>query len=194
MMLRVQVTFVQKGQGRGAFIDLKQWVQFRPWKKYSSRSLLFQNKNNHFYASSEKTQMKAVFMVAYERQTYFAIIKTQNIIIDFCELLMRSLWLDSASTNKSFNLYYFRFLAVKRQIQHQNKKWSLYDHMIICEHIIIWWRSYDCDDYYLLRVIWTPNSPKIEYITNIKAWHLTSQWYGAYFLCPLSFFDFGKSN
>ena len=35
-MLRVQVTFVQKGQGRGAFIDLKQWVQFRPWKKCSS--------------------------------------------------------------------------------------------------------------------------------------------------------------
>ena len=26
-------TFVQKGQGRGAFMDLKQWVQFRPWKK-----------------------------------------------------------------------------------------------------------------------------------------------------------------
>ena len=29
--------------------------------------------------------------------------------------------LNSASTNKSFNLYYFRFLAVKRQIQHQQE-------------------------------------------------------------------------
>ena len=37
------------------------------------------------------------------------------------ELLTRSLGLDSASTNKSFTLYYFRFLAVKRQIQHQIK-------------------------------------------------------------------------
>ena len=45
------------------------------------------------------------------------------------ELLTRSLGLHSASTNKSFNLYYFRFLAVKTQIQHQNKRWSLYDHM-----------------------------------------------------------------
>ena len=81
--------------------------------------LLSENKNRSL-VSSEKKQMKAVFMVAYERQTSFTIIKTKNIIIDFCELLMRSLWLDSASTNKSFNLYYFRFLAVKRQIQHQH--------------------------------------------------------------------------
>ena len=47
------------------------------------------------------------------------------------ELLTRSLGLDSASTNKSFTLYYFRFLAVKRQIQHQHKKWSLYGHMVM---------------------------------------------------------------
>ena len=37
------------------------------------------------------------------------------------ELLTRSLGLDSASTNISFTLYYFRFLAVKRQIQHQQE-------------------------------------------------------------------------
>ena len=58
------------------------------------------------------------------------------------ELLPRSLGLDSASTNKSFNLYYFRFLAVKRQIQHQNKKWSLYDLMVM--------RTYD----YMMKIIW----------------------------------------
>ena len=58
------------------------------------------------------------------------------------ELLTRSLGLDSASTNKSFNLYYFRLLAVKRQIQHQNKKWSLYDHMVM--------RTYD----YMMKIIW----------------------------------------
>ena len=60
----------------------------------------------------------------------------------FCQLLTRSFGLDSASTNKSFNLYYFRLLAVKRQIQHQNKKWSLYDHMVM--------RTYD----YMMKIIW----------------------------------------
>ena len=43
----------------------------------------------------------------------------------FCELLTRRLWLNSASTNKSFNLYFFRFLALKIQIQHQHRLLSL---------------------------------------------------------------------
>ena len=50
----------------------------------------------------------------------------------FCELLTRSLGLDSASTNKSFNLYYFRFLAVKRPIQHQHDHFDVPEVFLLC--------------------------------------------------------------
>ena len=38
---------------------------------------------------------------------------------------MRSLWLDCASTKKSFNLYYFRFLAVN----------IIIDYHVLREHV-----------------------------------------------------------
>ena len=58
------------------------------------------------------------------RPLHFQIFQILNatdrpIVHCFCELLTRSLGLDGASTNKSFNLYNLRFLAVKKTIQQQ---------------------------------------------------------------------------
>ena len=41
-------TFVQVGQGKGAFIDLKQWVQFRPWIKNKSTNITISSLIEYF--------------------------------------------------------------------------------------------------------------------------------------------------
>ena len=121
-MLRVQLTFVQKGQGRGAFIDLKQWVQFRPWKKYSSGNFCSRTKTIICVLGENINESRVHARI---RETnIFHHHQNQKHHYWFLWLLMRSLELVSASssTNKS-STFITSVLAVKRQILHQHHFW-----------------------------------------------------------------------
>ena len=54
------------------------------------------------------------------RNMFCIFLSSRDQIFCFPKLMTRSHGLGSALTNKSFNLYYLRFLAVKRQFQHQH--------------------------------------------------------------------------
>ena len=99
------------------------WVPVHRLQQFGGRTIgIYKNLNHHitYFKFKLKFSSKGHISVSYLR---YVLISYDHMKSWSC---WRSLGLDSASTNKSLNLYYFRFRAVKRLIQHQHDIISVY--------------------------------------------------------------------